>query len=228
MILGGIQPFTMIDYPDKLAAVFFTKGCPLRCPYCQNPTLQELSDESTLQWSVARSFMESRRKLLDAIVFSGGEPLIQKDLKGAMLEAKELGFLVGLHTSGVSLSSLENVISVVDWVGLDIKTLFNKYEERIPNSRYQQVKGCLDLLLQTRKDFEVRTTLDPRVIKKDELLMLASDLSGLGIKNYAIQEYHAFQGEKNPPDPIAVKSYFKEDFIKELKSLFNNLIVRRS
>ena len=171
IVLGGIQPFTTIDYPEKLSAVFFLKGCPLRCPYCQNPALQEISTESTLSWTVAEQFMQSRKKLLDAIVFSGGEPLIHTGLKESMLEAKENGFLVGLHTSGVSYNALESVISIVDWIGFDVKTLFDKYEERIPYSNSKQVMKCLELILSTNKNFEARTTLDPRIISVDEVRM---------------------------------------------------------
>lgn len=228
MILGGIQPFTTIDYPNKLAAVFFSKGCPLRCPYCQNPSLQEVSDKSDLDWSVAEQFMESRRRLLDAIVFSGGEPLIQRDLKEAMLSAKEKGFLVGLHTSGVSLSAFERVISVVDWVGLDVKTCFNLYNKKLNCSKNIQTEQCLDLLLKLNKDFEVRTTLDPRVVSVDELIELAECLSNKGVKTFAIQEYHTFPEAKDVPDIIQTKAYFKEDVLKKIECLFENFIVRRS
>ena len=228
MILGGIQPFTTIDYPNKLAAVFFSKGCPLRCPYCQNPSLQQVSNKSDLAWSIAEQFMKSRKGLLDAVVFSGGEPLIQYDLKEAMLYAKENGFLVGLHTSGVSLSAFERVISVVDWVGLDVKTCFDLYNERLGCSGNIQTEQCLDLLLKLNKDFEVRTTLDPRVISVDELMCLAKCLSNKGVKTFAIQEYHAFPEAKEIPDSIQTKAYFKDDVLKKIECLFENFIVRRS
>lgn len=228
MILGGIQPFTTIDYPNKLAAVFFSKGCPLRCPYCQNPSLQEVSNVSDLDWSVAEQFMDSRKKLLDAIVFSGGEPLIQHDLKEAMLCAKNKGFLIGLHTSGVSLSAFERVVSIVDWVGLDVKTCFDLYSERLHCSKNIQTEQCLDLLLKVKKDFEVRTTLDPRVISVDELISLSEYLSKKGVKTFAIQEYHTFPEAKNVPDIIQTKAYFKEDVLKKIESLFDHFIVRRS
>ena len=228
IVLGGIQPFTTIDYPNKLSAVLFLKGCPLRCPYCQNPVLQEISNESTLSWTVAEQFMQSRKKLLDAIVFSGGEPLIHTGLKEAMLEAKENGFLVGLHTSGVSYHALESVISLVDWVGFDVKTVFDKYEKRIPHSNSQQVMQCLELLLKTNKDFEARTTLDPRVISVDELRTLSKILSSLGVKNYAIQEYHTFPGEKNPPKKEEAMQYFNDELLDSIKCLFDKFDVRRS
>lgn len=228
IVLGGIQPFTTIDYPEKLSAVFFLKGCPLRCPYCQNPVLQEISTESTLSWTVAEQFMQSRKKLLDAIVFSGGEPLIHTGLKEAMLEAKENGFLVGLHTSGVSYNALESVISIVDWIGFDVKTLFDKYEERIPHSNSKQVMKCLELILSTNKNFEARTTLDPRIISVDEVRILAKILSSLGVKTYAIQEYHSFPGEKNVPKKEDVIKYFNNDLLDDIKHLFEKFEVRRS
>lgn len=34
--VGGITPFTTIDFPGRLAAVIFCQGCPWRCQYCHN------------------------------------------------------------------------------------------------------------------------------------------------------------------------------------------------
>ena len=42
--IAGVIPFTTIDFPDNLAGVIFFKGCPLKCPFCHNPALQELSE----------------------------------------------------------------------------------------------------------------------------------------------------------------------------------------
>lgn len=228
LILGGIQPFTTIDYPEKLAAVFFSCGCPLACPYCQNPSLQVMSTISAVDWKTALAFMDSRKNLLDAIVFSGGEPLVQKDLKQAMIEVKERGFLVGLHTSGVSSTKMKEVLSVVDWVGFDVKTLFDVYEQRIPGAKEKQIRESLRLLIDSGISFEARTTLDPRVIGVDELLPLAETLADMGVKNYAVQEYHSFPQEKNPPLKTETTAYFSENLLKGLSKMFPTFIVRRS
>jgi len=39
MIIGGLQRFSLIDYPGKISAILFTRGCNFRCPYCHNPEL---------------------------------------------------------------------------------------------------------------------------------------------------------------------------------------------
>ena len=81
VVIGGVEPFTTVDFPGRLAAVFFCLGCTWRCPYCHNPELQPFSGMPVIEWAKIVEFLESRRKLLDGIVFSGGEPLWQDGLK---------------------------------------------------------------------------------------------------------------------------------------------------
>ena len=102
VIIGGVEPFTTVDFPGRLAAVLFCLGCPLRCPYCHNPELQDFKGKPFISWEQFIEFLDSRKKLLDGIVFSGGEPLAQPDLYESMKTVKEMGFAVGLHTSGVN------------------------------------------------------------------------------------------------------------------------------
>jgi len=39
MIIGGLDKFSLIDYPEHLAAIIFTQGCNFRCHFCYNPML---------------------------------------------------------------------------------------------------------------------------------------------------------------------------------------------
>ncbi|MEW8584302.1 MAG: anaerobic ribonucleoside-triphosphate reductase activating protein, partial [Candidatus Thiodiazotropha sp.] len=117
--VGGFIQMTTIDYPDHLAAVVFCQGCPLRCHYCHNPEL--------LAWSEILDFLAARRGLLDAVVFSGGEPTLQRSLMQAVIEVKALGYLIGLHTAGIYPGRLQQLLPLVDWVGLDIKALAQDY-----------------------------------------------------------------------------------------------------
>ena len=53
--IGGLVPFTTIDYPGKLACVLFLVGCPIRCAYCSNPHLipmgaGEYDPEKVFDW----------------------------------------------------------------------------------------------------------------------------------------------------------------------------------
>ena len=119
--VGGMTPFTTIDYPGELAAVVFCQGCPWRCRYCQNTGLLEAGAKAQTKWADVSAFLEHRRGLLDAVVFSGGEPTLQSDLNSAVAEARSLGFKVGLHTAGCYPDRLDNLLPDLDWVGLDIK-----------------------------------------------------------------------------------------------------------
>ena len=228
IIIGGIQTFTTIDYPGKLAAVLFCQGCGWCCPYCHNPNLQPAENENAVPWEKAVEFLETRRGLLDAVVFSGGEPLIQKNLKDAMQTVKKMGFAVGLHTSGMYSLRLPKILPFVDWVGFDVKAPFDKYRERIALSNGDIVRESLKTVLQSGVPTEVRTTLDPRVILKGELPALAQELADMGVKTYAIQEYHSFPEEKDVPSFDAIKQYFDETFLALFRPMFTEFIVRRS
>ncbi len=129
--VGGLTRLSAIDYPDKLAAVVFCQGCAWRCSYCHNPELQPFRNEPTLEirWGEVLDFLKKRQKLLDAVVFSGGEPTLQPALKEAMLEVKALGYLVGLHTAGISPRRLAQVLPLVDWVAMDMKAPWDRHEE---------------------------------------------------------------------------------------------------
>lgn len=185
--LGGITPFSSVDFPGKLAAVLFCQGCPLRCPYCHNPHLQAFVP-GAITWPQTLDFLESRRGLLDAVVFSGGEPLAQASLEPAMREVRALGFGIGLHTAGTHLARLRRVLPLCDWIGLDIKA---------PRQRYRQVCGraaakgsfsALALLRDAGVDFEIRTTLDPGILTPDDVLCLAQELAGLGMARWVLQD----------------------------------------
>lgn len=188
--IGGFLPFTTVDYPGKLAAVVFFVGCPMRCVYCSNPHLLKpdagsYDDEKILDW------LKERMGKLEAVVFSGGEALMQGDAAvGYFKKVKDMGLLVGLHTNGFYPDVLKSVINVVDWVGLDFKAVERKYEKLVRvQGAYEKMVESLDLLLKYKKDFEIRTTADPRFVTKDDLLEIADFLSTRGVKNFAVQKY---------------------------------------
>ncbi|MCX5681428.1 MAG: radical SAM protein [Candidatus Omnitrophica bacterium] len=101
MRIGGLQKFSLIDYPKKVAAVIFTQGCNFRCPFCYNPDLvlpekyiDPLSAEEVLM------FLEKRKGQLTGVVVTGGEPTIQRNLAGFLAKIKGLGYAIKLDTNG--------------------------------------------------------------------------------------------------------------------------------
>nr|MBQ0091599.1 anaerobic ribonucleoside-triphosphate reductase activating protein [Candidatus Enterousia merdequi] len=126
--IGGLVSFTTIDFPGKLAAVLFLKGCPLNCEYCSNSHLiaieqGEYDPEKVFDW------LKSRVGKLEGIVFSGGEALMQANITiDYMKRVRELGFTIGLHTNGFYPDLLKKVVDIVDWIGLDFKATREQYK----------------------------------------------------------------------------------------------------
>ncbi len=164
MKLYGLQKLSMVDYPGKLAATVFTGGCDLRCPFCHNALLvTRLAESRQLEESDVLSFLESRKKLLDAVVLSGGEPLLQPDAAAFLARVKAMGFHVKLDTNGCHPQALKEILSrnLVDYVAMDIKNSREKYPltTGIPGFDPAPVAQCFDLLMASGVEFELRTTV---------------------------------------------------------------------
>jgi pyruvate formate lyase activating enzyme len=128
------------------------------------------------------SFLESRRGLLDGVVFSGGEPVLQARLPRAMQTVRDIGFRIGLHTGGAYPERLAAVLPWVDWVGFDVKASFDEYARitGVPDSG-AKAKASLLRLLASGVAYEVRTTVHPALLDKDALSRLHADLGAYGI-----------------------------------------------
>lgn len=193
--IGGLTPITTIDYPGELAAVVFCQGCPWRCSYCHNEHLWSPHGDNELPWSEVLSFLERRRTLLDAVVFSGGEPTLQSALPAAIREVRALDFKVGLHTAGPYPRRLERVLPLVDWVGLDIKAPLDDYPALtgLPGSG-EHAWGSLQLLLASGVAHEVRVTVDEDHLPAHRLDDLLERLRSLGTRHIALQARRGMDG----------------------------------
>jgi pyruvate formate lyase activating enzyme len=156
--VGGLTRLSATDYPGKLAAVVYCQGCAWRCDYCHNPELQPPRSDSEIAWADVLAFLERRRGLLDAVVFSGGEPTQQRGLEAAMREVKAMGFLVGLHTAGIVPWRLEKVLPLVDWVAMDVKAKFDEHESvtRVRGSG-ERARQSRDLIMKSGVACELHT-----------------------------------------------------------------------
>jgi pyruvate formate lyase activating enzyme len=160
--IGGLIPFTTIDYPGKLAAVLFCRGCPWRCGYCHNRHLIPATGGESVSWPEVIALLRRRSGLLDAVVFSGGEPTMQAGLCDAIRTVRGMGFKVGLHTAGSFPEMLMECLPELDWVGMDIKAPFDEYEAitGVPDSG-EVARKSVELLRMSGIPHQFRTTLDP-------------------------------------------------------------------
>lgn len=192
--IGGIVPFSAIDYPGCFSLVVFCQGCPWRCHYCHNPHLQPFvrkraSKKSGL-WQDALALLKRRRGLLDAVVFSGGEPTAHAGLLPAIREVKELGFKIGLHTAGCYPDRLLQLIGYLDWVGLDIKAPFDAYEKITDRPQSgDKAKKSAEMILKSGVSYEFRTTVHPALLFSSDLDNVKLALREMGVKNHVLQEF---------------------------------------
>ncbi|EFL51210.1 anaerobic ribonucleoside-triphosphate reductase activating protein [Solidesulfovibrio fructosivorans JJ]] len=184
------MPLSTLDYPGELAAVLFCRGCPWRCPYCHNATLRESDGEADEAFADTLPWLESRQGLLDAVVFSGGEPTAQPGLPAAMTAVRDLGFKIGLHTAGMFPDALADALPYCDWVGCDIKAPAAAYGRitGVPGSA-AQASASLQLLEQSHVAFEVRTTWHPALLTPTDMTALADELDRQEVPTWVIQPF---------------------------------------
>ncbi len=161
--VAGIVPLTTVDFPERLAMVVFTQGCPWRCSYCYNAHMRRLGLPTHWRWRQVCDLLDCRRGFLEAVVFSGGEPTLHRGLGNAVRTVKSKGFLVGLHTAGIFPERLRILLPLLDWVGLDIKAPFDEGYARLTGDRQSaaKVRASLKMLLASGIHFQLRTTVTP-------------------------------------------------------------------
>lgn len=159
--VADVMPLSTIDFPGQLAAVIFTQGCPWRCSYCYNSHLQAWRAPRRWRWAEVEDLLQCRRGLLQAVVFSGGEPAAHTGLAPALRRVRALGYLTGLHTAGAYPERLAALLPLLDWVGLDIKAPLDERYAALTGDAHAADKAArsLALVCAARVPLQVRTTL---------------------------------------------------------------------
>lgn len=226
--VGGLAPFSTLDYPGKIAAVVFVQGCPWRCGYCHNPHLQCASTAGALGWTAVRELLHRRAGLIDAVVFSGGEPTADPALGEAAAEVRGLGFDVGLHTAGIYPRRLKRVLPSIDWVGIDVKAPFGRYDAVTGVARSGAAAlASVEAVLEHARAYEFRTTFHPQLLDEDDVLEIADGLARKGARRFALQEFRAQgcgdarlrQGASGAPRP-------SEGLLAALRAMFTEFTFR--
>ncbi len=162
MSLVGLDKMSLLDYEDKISCVLFYKACNFRCPFCHNG-LTVLEAEDEILFDAALDYLKSRKGLLDAVVFTGGEPTLEPHLKEHIQKVKELGFLIKLDTNGTNPNILKNLIdsNLLDYVAMDIKNSEAKYPLTVGMKTIDmaKIKESINILMNSGIPYEFRTTL---------------------------------------------------------------------
>ena len=217
----SFTPFTLLDYPDKSACILWFAGCNMKCDYCYNPEI--VFGKGMFYFSEIISFLKSRRNLLDAVVFSGGECLIHKDIITFIKLVKNLGFLIKVDTNGSQPKVLEKLIKekLIDYVALDFKGPKEKFFAITKSDFYSQFISCFELLQNSSIPFEIRTTYHSSKLNPEDIASMQNVLVELGYdKTYFIQNFRNYQNTIAPlPDSQSISE-------KDINQNMTKIIIR--
>jgi len=224
MKFSGIQKTSLIDFPHRIASVLFTPGCNLRCPFCHNWRIVVDPKPPFLQEEAALKILESRKKFVDAVVVTGGEPTMHKEMPRFLKKLKAKGFSVKLDTNGFYPKVLEECLPHVDYVALDVKTSLEKYP-RLGAKDVSPLLQTIETLKTGKVEYEFRTTVVPGFVDAEDLPKIAE--LAKGAKTFAFQQFipedtldKTFQTVKpHPPEHIT-------KFADTLKGYVGNVILR--
>lgn len=189
---------TLVDYPGEIAAVIFTQGCNLRCPFCHNGHLVTKPGKMANEYMPVEevlTFLAERQEFLDAVVITGGEPTLHPDLPDLIKSIKALGYLVKLDTNGTNSVMLDYLLKnkLLDYVAMDIKAPLElkAYLDACGNlSRedFFNIRNSINLLLNAAIKTEFRTTVIPALHTEEDIEEIARYIKGAGL--YSIQQFN--------------------------------------
>ena len=162
MTISGINKLTLLDYPEHLACIVFTQGCNFNCKYCHNTDLIPIKTINEINTNEVLEYLEKRKDVLEGVVISGGEPLLQPKIKDFIKQVKELGFKVKLDTNGTNLKLLKELVDekLIDYIAMDIKGCDDTYSD-ITKSKLctSKIKETINYIKDSGIDHEFRTTI---------------------------------------------------------------------
>lgn len=189
--IKGVIPTTMLDWEGKLATTLFVGGCNFRCPWCQNPDLVLRPQEmATVCWEEIEKHLQAKRDWLDGVVVTGGEPTIHSWLAELLERIKALGYPLKLDTNGSRPEVLRDLLlwRLVDFVAMDIKTSFEKYDQACGTRvDTEAIRESINLILDSGTDHEFRTTVVPEYVEEADILEIAGYIPGA--KRYVLQQF---------------------------------------
>ncbi|MGQ9506556.1 MAG: anaerobic ribonucleoside-triphosphate reductase activating protein [Candidatus Bathycorpusculaceae bacterium] len=224
MKFSGIQKTSLIDYPKKIASVLFTPGCNLRCPYCYNWRIVLNPKPPFLNEETALNILESRKKYVNAVVITGGEPTNHKELPKFLKKLKERDFAVKLDTNGLNPSVLEESLPYVDYVALDVKTSLEKYA-KLGAKDTKDFLRSIEIFKNGKIEYEFRTTVVPSFVDAEDIPKIGELVKGT--KAFAFQQFIPGDtldknfSELTPYPPETIR-----EFAEIMKKYVENIILR--
>ncbi|MBQ7936799.1 MAG: anaerobic ribonucleoside-triphosphate reductase activating protein [Clostridia bacterium] len=219
MTIAGLQKLTLLDFPGKTACTVFLNGCNFRCPFCHNFALAKGLAEPLMGEEELLSFLESRKGLLDGVCFTGGEPLMQRELPELIRKIKAMDYAVKLDTNGSFPERLKALAEegLLDYVAMDVKNAPERYGETAGFLKLdlKAIKESIEFLKSGAVDYEFRTTVVNEFHGESELREIAKWLQGT--KRYFLQQ---FKPSEQVPKALTAPTYAEmHDYLKAVREI---------
>jgi pyruvate formate lyase activating enzyme len=185
--IGALVKTSLVDFPGRVCATVFLKGCNLRCPYCYNHSLLLGKDEEDfVTFDQVIEHLKKRQNVLSGFVISGGEALLNPKLPDLIRAAKDLGYKIKLDTNGTNPGQLSFIIkdpsTKPDFIAMDLKTTFDRYVEfntkgsTMTADEYREaLVHSIQIIKEYNPDsYEFRTVLVPTLVTKHEITELSN------------------------------------------------------
>ena len=216
-----------VEFHGNMSLVIFMSKCPLACRYCHNVEL--LEDNSEKSFEEIKDEIDSSADFLDAVVISGGEPLVQTDAVIQILKyVRQIGLKTKLDTSGIYPEKLKKILdlNILDYVSLDVKTTFSKYRKITGANVGFEVKKSMGLINQAGVHLEIRTTYVPTLHTKKDIHNLVDEIEA---EVYTIQQFR----NKNVLDPALEEvevpnPHDLAELAREIKPYFDGVVKVKS
>ena len=185
---------SLIDWEGEIVSTLYLPSCNFRCPYCYNCDLiMHPGKFPTISRRKIDDFLLERKDFIDGICMSGGEPTLYPDLPAYFKEIKDKGFLIKLDTNGSNPKLLENLLNfgLVDYIAMDIKSSldFDNYSKAAgikDKIVLEKVKDSIELIMNSKVDYEFRTTVVPLLHSNETIMEIARYIAGA--KKYVLQK----------------------------------------
>jgi len=179
---------SMIDYPDNICTTLFVGQCNWRCVYCHNQAIYNLPSID-FQKEILPKLLK-RQSFINHIIISGGECLSWSKTISVINTLTRHNFIVGIHTNGSYPKRLQEIIDKIDFVGMDIKTIPDKYPNLIKTKIiYNELLESIKIILGSKTNYEFRTTLFPNYVTLNDCYLISKMLKQLGAKEYMLQQF---------------------------------------
>lgn len=233
MKICGVSKLTLLDYPEHIACTIFTGACNFRCPYCHNPELVLHSEEcGQIDEKEIYEFLESRKKRLEGICITGGEPTLQKDIITFIKNIKEKGYLVKLDTNGYMPEKLEEIIKsgYIDMVAMDIKNCKSEYAKTVGIKEEEfciaKIEQAVEIIKKSKIKHEFRSTIVKELHTRENIIDIAKWLNGDDM--YFLQNFR--ENEELVCGKSGIFHSFEEnelkDILKDVRVYMSNARVR--